>query len=371
MPDINRAYTWAIQTCNAPDVRYSMTWREQQTVNGLTYYDCSSFIWYALKAGGWSLSGGAFRTAQMAAYLPTLGFRSVPITGKWLPGDIVLRQAGQLANYSNGHTEMVYRSGETNGTGITMGAHADWFYLNDGTIYYVPAEDQVSIINYVAGTDRYTTLWRYGEGADEDDGASFEGSTQYTVATMCAVWRRFTKLNPGYYVIDTQNASLTVGIAAWSGVRANDYITYYHDAGSHYYEDGNVQMDFFKDEHYWNPDNNNYATLEDFLNSRTTDFRELIVDFLAGYYETEVSTVDLDILVSYATQIREYIANNAQSSLINTWYYDTTGDLGSSEMLNNAVLVYRALSAGGGGGGDNTPILRRKYKWWLYRRKYI
>ena len=52
MPDINKAYSWAIQTCNAPNVGYSNAYRNQQTVGGITYYDCSSFINYALLAGG-------------------------------------------------------------------------------------------------------------------------------------------------------------------------------------------------------------------------------------------------------------------------------------------------------------------------------
>ena len=41
MGDINKAYTWAIQTCNAPNVGYSQTYRNKQTVGGVTYYDCS------------------------------------------------------------------------------------------------------------------------------------------------------------------------------------------------------------------------------------------------------------------------------------------------------------------------------------------
>lgn len=29
-----------------------MDWRNQQTRNGITYYDCSSFVWYGLIDGG-------------------------------------------------------------------------------------------------------------------------------------------------------------------------------------------------------------------------------------------------------------------------------------------------------------------------------
>ena len=52
MPNINQAYSWAVNTCNASNVGYSQTYRNQQTIGGITYYDCSSFIWYSLIAGG-------------------------------------------------------------------------------------------------------------------------------------------------------------------------------------------------------------------------------------------------------------------------------------------------------------------------------
>ena len=55
MPSIQSAYNWSIETCAKENVGYSQTYRNQRTVNGITYYDCSSFIWYALIAGGWDL----------------------------------------------------------------------------------------------------------------------------------------------------------------------------------------------------------------------------------------------------------------------------------------------------------------------------
>lgn len=59
MPDINAAWRWAVNTCNAPNIGYSQTYRNQQTVGGVTYYDCSSFINYAILAGGWATPGYA------------------------------------------------------------------------------------------------------------------------------------------------------------------------------------------------------------------------------------------------------------------------------------------------------------------------
>ena len=93
---LNNAYTWAINTCNKANVGYSQSYRNQQTVNGITYYDCSSFIWYALKAGGFDVttayrtatsanySGNAITTHNMSSWLTALGFTQINInTEKW------------------------------------------------------------------------------------------------------------------------------------------------------------------------------------------------------------------------------------------------------------------------------------------------
>lgn len=151
MPDINNAYTWAINTCNAPNIGYSQTYRNQQTISGITYYDCSSFINYALLAGGFSTPGyapdnNAFTTYTEAQVLLDLGFTEVDSSGEYKPGDIGL---------SSGHTEMCYIGGE--GNGVFMGAHTDNALL----------ENQVSI-GSSSGNETYRRsfprLFRYGSG---------------------------------------------------------------------------------------------------------------------------------------------------------------------------------------------------------------
>lgn len=144
MPSIQTAWQWAVDTCNAPNVGYSQTYRDQQTVGGITYYDCSSFIWYALVAGGFPLSGYPFATATMVGELLQIGFTYADINGLWVAGDIVWR---------DGHCEMVY-SGST-GYGITMGAHSST----------LPLDDQVSINSNPSYASSYTYLLRYTGGS--------------------------------------------------------------------------------------------------------------------------------------------------------------------------------------------------------------
>lgn len=170
MPDINSAYTWAVNCCNLPDVGYSQSYRNQQTVNGITYYDCSSFINYALLAGGWSTPGYApqhnsFTTYDMYDVLPALGF--VRVSGNELrPGDIGLSQT---------HTEMCFRGGVAGVSAVFMGAHTD----------NAPLANQVSIgssggnPNYA--NPNFTSFWRYGSGASGEVGYTWivGGNSEY------------------------------------------------------------------------------------------------------------------------------------------------------------------------------------------------
>lgn len=148
---ITGAIQWAVSRCADPNVQYSQTYREEQTIDGITYYDCSSFIWFALKHNGWDMAAMtghsyAWTTASMPQELPLAGFQQVLITGEWKPGDIVWR---------SGHCEMVYSGGS--GSGVTMGAHDHY-----------PSDTQrdVSINNYTSTYSEYTSLWRYSGEID-------------------------------------------------------------------------------------------------------------------------------------------------------------------------------------------------------------
>ena len=158
MPDIQQAYMYCIDACASPTVGYSQNYRDKRTVNGITYYDCSSLMWYSLLAGGFDCVGAnngstwPFTTYNMPTILQRLGFVSYAPSVPWLPGDICL---------NSGHTEMVY-SPSPNGGGICMGAHRG----------DVPLANQVSIGSsggdptWVSQPSRWTSIWRYGNGAN-------------------------------------------------------------------------------------------------------------------------------------------------------------------------------------------------------------
>lgn len=168
MPSINDAYTWAVNCCNLPKVGYSQAYRNQQTVNGITYYDCSSFINYALLAGGWSTPGyapnsNAFTTYDMEGVLQQLCFTRVT-DSTIKPGDI---------GVSDTHTEMCYKGGT--GKAVFMGAHG-----RNG----IALVNQVSI-GSSSGDPNYERtfprIWRYGNGASGEVGYTWiiGGESEY------------------------------------------------------------------------------------------------------------------------------------------------------------------------------------------------
>lgn len=141
------AMNWWIEKCNDPHVGYHMDYREEQTIDGITYYDCSSFVYYGLLHSGFQLTpGGAFTTWSMGTVLKNLGFKELLISDgfDYHVGDILVTNSGHH------HTEIVH---DVENGGHTMGAHG-----RDNRAL----PDQVSINNYtIAQGVQYTHCYRW------------------------------------------------------------------------------------------------------------------------------------------------------------------------------------------------------------------
>lgn len=353
MPDINRAYSWAIETCNAPNVGYSQSYRNAQTIGGITYYDCSSFINYALLAGGFETPGyapnsNAFTTYTEASVLLSLGFTEVNASGEYLAGDIGL---------SEGHTEMCYSGGT--GGGVFMGAHTD----------NAPLADQVSIGNY---TRAFPRLFRYGSG-----GATGYGVSAYVAAAIAGnMWQEST-LSPGVWENLTPGTSTDLnkgfGLGQWTNTGGDTHGRLYRlldwlNTNNYPQDDGNGQLDYLVHENVWYvhseyPFNN----LTEFLTSTSTDIEMLTHAFNMCW--EGIHDASWDTRVQNAERCYTYIVSHAQDSHISRWY-NQNNYLTEDERLNNAVMLYRHMSAGGGGGG--TPGTEKKGipVWMLIRYHY-
>lgn len=239
MPSIQDAYNWAIDVCNQPNVGYSQTYRDQRTVNGITYYDCSSFIWYALIAGGFGLVGiwgtWPFTTSTMASVLKKLGFVKHEPSDEWKPGDILIR---------NGHTEMAFD------TTRTMGAHTST----------VPLDQQVSI-NANDGRGTWAELWRWETGATNEwikgnrylgigemqNNATIifsylttKGWTASAISGMLGNMQKESSINPGIWQnLNPNNPSLGWGLVQWT---PSTNFTNWASANGYQADDGNAQL---------------------------------------------------------------------------------------------------------------------------------
>ena len=158
--NIQIAYNWAVETCAKPNVGYSQQFRNQVTVNGITYYDCSSFVWYALIAGGFDMVGEwgtwPFTTGTMGSVLKKMGFTKYPATVEWKPADILIK---------TGHTEMAFDRTRS------MGAHTS----------KVPLDEQVSINANDSTGNGWFELYRWENGADNE---WIKGNKYLTIGEM-------------------------------------------------------------------------------------------------------------------------------------------------------------------------------------------
>ena len=360
MPDINKAYSWAIQTCNAPNVGYSQSYRNAQTVNGITYYDCSSFINYALLAGGFETPNyapryNAFTTYTQASELLRLGFKEVSATGEYLPGDIGL---------SSGHTEMCYKGGQ--GKGVFMGAHTDNASL----------ANQVSIgssTGYATWETSFPRLFRYGDG-----GAAGYGCSLYVVSAICGNMWQESGINPGIW--EGLNAgsftdlNLGFGLGQWTNTGGDTHGRLYQlhqwlQENGYADDDGNGQLAYLIHENTWysQQEASQFSSLDDFLKSDSADLTMLTHAFNIGWEGIHDHTWELR--VEYAQRCFTYIGGHAQDTSINTWVA-MNNYTSEQERLNNAVLIYRYLSAGGGGGGTHTTKKKSMPVWMMLKYHY-
>ena len=300
MPDIQKAYNWAIETCNAPNVGYSQAYRNQRTVNGITYYDCSSFIWYALMAGDFQVvnaNGGStwpFTTGNMATALKLLGFTKHTTAQPWLPGDILIR---------TGHTEMAFDSNHT------MGAHSS----------KVPLENQVSINSNPSAPGDWLEIWRFSSSAipewikgnrylsvgEMQNNAliifrklTADGWTSNAVAGMLGNMQVESTINPGIWQNLTPNQELGWGLVQWT---PSTNFTDWAKANGFDNDDGDAQLKWLQEQTVptgqWIPTTQYPETWGEFIISEQTP--EYLADCFLKNFERPAE-IDQPIRQTYA-----------------------------------------------------------------------
>lgn len=323
MPSIQDLYDWAIQKCNEPNIGYSLTYRNQQTVGGITYYDCSSFVWYALIAGGFdpaTVYGSTypFVTADMEGTLLALGYHRYDATlYPWNNGDIM---------WVSGHCEIVYDAGNY----YTMGAHdADR-----------PLADQVSIA-YVDNRNYFTYGYHYTE----------RNVDLMVISAICGNWWTESVLNPGAwqgYVV----GGAGYGLGQWTDVpaaglhRRTDLFNWLYNNG-YSNDDGDGQLNYFMpaNENYWTSSTGNYSrlynNLQQFLDyvppsQSMVELENLTYAFQQGWEGLETPQ---SIRYSNAVNVYNYLLANADTAPRQPWIKGNY-PLSTAEGQSNALLIY-------------------------------
>lgn len=394
-------YQWAIDTCNDPNVGYSQDYRNQQTVGGKTYYDCSSFIWYALLAGNFNCvyanhevggEGEPFATNYlMRDTLEELGwtrYRAQDVI--WRPGDILWR---------SGHTEMVFTGVEgERGRGRTMGAHSS----------SKPFADQVSIYATNSSSTYWSKLYRYEE-PDAIKGAN-GGATNYpliSIHVLCAIlgnWAWESNINPGIWEglnepswadsYDWSALGIGYGLGQWTNTQGSSRLNnfrHWQIAKQTERWDGYAQIEYMKHENIWYQASFaiDFPSLTAFLNSQSTDIDYLTKAFYSGWEGLNTDDGSLSSRIQWAHDIYNYLQGISYDDEI-TWI---TGNryLNTSEVLHNAQVVYQYMCTldsmhntsdpvtpvyppinPSDPGGDDRPWSKKKMPIWMYiRRKTI
>lgn len=345
MSNINKAYSWAISTCNAPKIGYSQTYRNQKTVGGVTYYDCSSFINYALLAGGFNTPNyapthNAFTTRTMENELLRLGFVEVDANGVYLAGDIGL---------SSSHTEMCYKGGASKG--IFMGAHTS----NAKLVNQVSIGSSNGDSNYERSFPR---LFRYG-----DSGAVEYGTSAYVVSALCGNAWQESHINPRCG-IDRESA---FGLFMWDGNRKSNLLEWLESNG-YAIDSGTGQLKYLIIENEWLGTSHGISSLSEFLSSTSSDIPALTEAFCDCWERP--GKPNLQNRIDFAKEVYYYIIDNANNTSIKEWELEPIYYLSKEQAMKNAVLMYRELSSGGGGGGTTSKRKNKMPIWMMVKHKY-
>lgn len=179
------------------------------------------------------------------------------------------------------------------------------------------------------------------------------------IAAICGNWWGESQINPGIWESltptswDHQYAYDNIGgygLGQWTNVgtpHGRCWNLYQYLISNGYATDsGDGEVAFMIDEAYWTPTSisqSAYNTLNDFLNSTSTNLYDLTQEFM--YHWEGINNGTLATRYNNAQAVLAYLNTNYNNTSITSWY---TGNryLTNAESLNNAVMVARAIIQG-------------------------
>lgn len=182
-------------------------------------------------------------------------------------------------------------------------------------------------------------------------------ASEYVVASICGCWYRESGVNPGIWeslipcAWDYQYEYTSkggYGLGQWTNVGTSHgrlYNLHTWVTSNNYVDgDGNGQVAFMKHEGYWSNSSQtrgDYTSLDEFLNSTSTNIDNLVWDFLANWEGVVGNAYDirLEHAKSYLNYINEH-KNDEPSSFVWT---SKNAYLSESQTLSNVMCVYFLL----------------------------
>lgn len=222
-------------------------------------------------------------------------------------------------------------------------------------------------------------------------------ASTYVIAAMCGNFWTESNINPGIWesldVGEWTSTGVGYGIGQWTntGGNTNGRLYQLHEyLSNNGYADDSLegQVAYITVENTWHLNttaqkNTGYSSLTEFLNSTSTDLDALTKAWMLNW--EGINSASLSARQEHAQTVYDYIVAHADDTSITT-YYHSNKYLSESQILNNAVMLYRIMtgssSGGTGGGGESgggdepspTPT-KSKHKmpiWMMVRyRRYV
>ncbi len=358
MASIEAMLEWGVKICN--DDRYLYGGARNSYASGGFYFDCSSFVNFAINAGGWETPGyapinGAFYTGNMGDELVRLGFTayaSNKIT-EYLPGDIGVNHSSESQ-----HTEIFYKY-DDDGNALWMGAHGQNGYY---------ATNKAAQVSIKARNSGFNTIYRWEDGVEP---SGYTVTNYYVLAAMCGNFQAESFICPNtwesgivmYWDYEYEYTSRGgYGLGQWTNVgtphgRLYNLIAWMLENG---YDttSGVGEASYIVKEDVWTQNvsgySSEYASLTDFMQSDSEDLYTLTYDWMRCWEGINGNISDRH---RYAQHYLTYLQEHIDDEDIKSWQLsDSNYALSENAMNNNAVMLSRFMRDAYGIEGTNTSI---------------
>lgn len=198
----------------------------------------------------------------------------------------------------------------------------------------------------------------------------------YVISAMCGNFWVESNINPGIWeslnVGNWTDLNVGYGLGQWTNTGGDTHGRLYkvHEwlVNNNYpIDDGDAQAAYIIVENYWipKPEYSQFSNLSDFLNSQSNDIETLTHAW--NWCWEGIHDATWDTRVANARRAMQYIQDHKDDTSITSWIVGNRF-LSESEILNNCVMLYRAIGGGVGPTPPPPPGKKSKMPLWMMLR---